>query len=356
MIDIRNFVNVNIKPAEKTGLDGSRSEVLVYGTANKVTIASSSTDYSKFYDDNSSEITTLSTDEKTLATIFFKNGGVRLKFTGSTIPTSISAFEDIDLLENIIVVNEGSVTNYDDNDWESLGIHQKIIIEKAMTNDAYKSLENHKESRFEIITIADTTKGKGAEMAIAAYLSSLDVYEENPDYDMTKIYGVEDDESKSITSISKSLADIKYNFPMKKGNSYYMIGGNCTDGSSLVNNFAIIVLSQNVSDRVFDVLSSKVSGQTGLSAIATVVADELNKYYTSGLLTSGKIWSDEDLVVSNKVKTSSKETVITKGTSISNGYHIHVFSLSEDRRSAYIYLILATSEGIRYVAIDGNTI
>lgn len=356
MIDIRNFVNVNIKPAEKTGLDGSRPEVLVYGVTSNTTITSSSTDYTKFYGTGGAEITTLTDDEKVLAKIFFANGGVRLKLKSSDIPTSVSDFEDVDLLENVIIVNEGSITNFDDAAWDSLGVHQKIIIEKAMTKSAYDALSEHKESRFKVITIADTTKGKGAEMAVAAYLSSLDVYEENPDYDMTRIYDISDDESRNITSSTKSLADIKYNFPIKKGNNYFMIGGNCTDGSSLVNNFAIIVLSQNVSDRVFDVLSSKVSGQTGLSAIATVVADELNKYYVSGLLTGGKIWSDEDLVVSNKVKTSSKETVITKGTSISNGYHIHVFSLSEDRRSAYIYLILATSEGIRYVAIDGNTI
>lgn len=355
MIDIRNFVNVNIKPAEKTGLDGSRSEVLVYGSSTEATIASCSSDYSTFYDDNDSSVTLTETD-KTLASIFFRNGGVRLKLTKASIPTSVSGFESPSLLDNVIIVNEGSVTNYDDNSWNSLGIHQKIIIEKAMTKSSYDNLSDHKDSRFEVITIADSEDGLGAEMAVAAYLSSLNVYKENPDYDMTRIYGMKDDQSENISSTSGSLANIKYNFPMKKGANYYMIGGNCTDGSSLVNNFALIVLSQNVSDRVFDVLSSKVSGQTGLSAIATTVADELNKYYTSGLLTNGKVWSNEDLVVANKVKADSKETVITKGTSISNGYHIHVFSLSEDKRSAYIYLILATNEGIRYVAIDGYNI
>lgn len=355
MIDIRNFVNVNIKPAKKTGLNGSRPEVLVYSASTEAAIASCSSDYSAFYDDNGSSITLAETD-KNLAEIFFKNGGVRLKLTKSSIPTNISNFESSSLLDNVIIVNEGSITNYSDEDWNNLGVHQKIIIEKAMTKESYDSLSDHNESRFEVITIADSTKGLGIEMAIAAYLSSLNVYRENPDYDMTRIYGVPDDQSGNINSVSGSLANIKYNFPMKKGTNYYMIGGNCTDGSSLVNNFAIITLSQNVSSRVFDVLASKVSGQTGLSAIATTVADELNKYYTSGLLTNGKVWNDEDLVVANKVKADSKETVITKGTSISNGYHIHIFSLSEDRRSAYIYLILATSEGIRYVAIDGYSI
>lgn len=341
-IDIRNLVNVNIEPYTSTLDSGSRPIALIYGGTTKYEASSLADVVSAGIKEN--------TLEYNGAKLFFENGGIKLKAVGSNLPTKASDLMTKDLLENVIIINIGTANTYTEDDFKKSGIYKKIIIEGGTSvPTTSKSFTAYK---------IENSATSGERYLIGAYLSKIKVYNESSikDYSMTLESGTLADVSSKITTTSgTSLESLAYNFDMLIGGNYYNIGGNCTDGSDLVNNFVTIVLEQTTTNVLFRTLSAKLKGQTGLSAIRTAISSELDKYVYSGFLATNKVWTDEDLVISSAVG-GADEVVITKNTPLSSGYHIHLFKLSSSERSAYAFLILPTSKGIRYIKVDGYSL
>ena len=352
MIDIRNFVNVNIKSLEETREEGSRPWVLVYssGETNDFTAVGFNSTYDKFYGEDGKEIEGLEDDTMTRLAIFFKNGGSKITFKTDALPT-LEKFKNKNLIDNVIIVNLGDVSTFKEEDMDALGIYKKMIVEKAMTKTEYDTLTIEKSS-YQVITISNKV---GTEMIVASYLSQIKVYESCPDFNFTNVVGLEEDLSDEITygTEGEPLTDLPYNFEMLIGNNYLTIGGNATDGTPFVTTFVSIILTQTTTNAVFNVLKLKLSGNSGINKIRTALCEELNKYTNSGYLTTDEIWGYQDLVVKNQVNDNS-EVVITTNTPISNGYYIHIFKTSKNKQEVYIFLILATNKGIRYVKIDGR--
>lgn len=348
-IDVTNFVNVNIDRIVKVAETGSRPEVMLFSASSKATLIGSNSDYTKFYDENYAEVTLKSADIP-YAKYFFMNGGCKLTLTTDTLPTTA---EEIKKLSTDVVILASVASISDKSVFDKLeGIYQKIFVYRVADNTSDKTSSN--------FLAYKVSPNAGAEMTIAAYLSQIKMYTNGSpvDYDFTKESLVTlEDHTNDLTFAGTDIVKCPYNFNIKIADNYYNIGGNSTNGEDLVEQFGLIVMQQDLTTALFKTLSSKISGQKGIAAIRTSIAETLDAYVNSGFLVNDKVWTDSDLVLPNKADSSKpNETVITKNTPITSGYYIHMFRLSSDYRKVYCVVIVATSKGIRYIVLDGKAI
>lgn len=342
-----------------------------------VTFVGANEDFSKFYvNESESEKVFDSTlfgsaDLYKYVRIFFENGGVRLTLVKGKVSDLTKDVVKKEIGQEPIILAE---LGFDSSELENVvtkldefkGVYQKLFVyrkpfETSADDTSTDNTLAFKESEKSSFVICKLSNLVGSEMSIAAYLSHIRVYENGSiaDYDFTEEYGLEEDLSTDITYGEEdiSLADIPYNFEMKVAGKYINVGGNSTDGEDLVEQYIIIILQQTVSEVTMNTLTAKLVGQQGTNALYSAVSAELYRYVNSGFLVTDKIWTKPTLSVPNLADTSkSAEVVIEKNTPMLSGFAIHVFSLSQDRRSAYIYIILPTAKGIRYVQIDGKAI
>lgn len=390
-IGITNFVNINIEKLQRVIDSGTRPTVVVYevprdaieglltgdegpgaGTFKDLILVGASSDYNTFYEQEGIATRRIKDDPKgkpvqQYARIFFRNGGVRLIFTARPLSALSDSEYKKENLQNIIWVqyNLDGMPKADYKDGNNpislknligTGIYSKLLIYRTGSDagDLPKELENVDSS-----VIIKTSDIVGAEMTVAAYLSKMKVYDKVADYDFTEEFGVQEDLSNLLDDPINNkpvVINLRRNLEMQVGtNKYLNVGGNTLAGTSLVEQFVTIVLTQTLTDKVFDVLSTKLVGQRGLAAIRTAISAELDRYVNSGFLTTDKVWTSDDLIIDNPLNPGHPETIITKNTPLASGYYIHLFKLSLDRQAAYAFILLPTVKGIRYIKIDGRT-
>lgn len=356
-MNITDIVNINLTRGTEVYETGTRPQVVLYGCADTgITdgdiVFGYSSDFTKFYKKGSSTALTISSEAlKSYLTVFFANGGSEIMLKTSSIPTASNSFRSIDLANVVLAQMNLTYTNaktiFDANKGLPT-IYKKIICvasTTAVTKDDYDGIA---------VKVSPAT---GAEMAICAYLSKMKVYESGSpvDYAFTEEYKIEEDKLADLELGNLEVTNLPYNFETKIGNRYLNIGGNALSGNDLVEEYVSIILAQTCTNAVFTALSTKVSGQVGLSVIRTALSAELDRYVSSGFLVTDKVWTKPDFYLPNKADTNlADECVVKRNTPISSGYLIHLFRLSKDGRKAYIYLILPTRKGIRYVSIDGE--
>lgn len=364
MIDIRNFVNINFERDKTSTENGSRPIVMLYsGASNQVTeklIVGANSDCTKFYDDKGVEAT-IEAPIKKYVTIFFKNGGAKLQIKNGDMPKTADDFKKLPI-ENIVFAMVGlnsttALKTYAPILAKLKGVYQKVLL----CRDDTATLNTASTADGSDFIACKVSAIEGAEMSIAAYLSKIKAYQVGSpvDYDFTEEFGIEEDLSNTINygKEDTSLAEIPFNFEMHIANKYLNIGGNTISGKDLVEQFVIIVMEQTTSESVFNTLSAKISGQAGVASIRTALASELDKFTSSGFLATDQVWTKPDLILPNALDdTKPSETVITKNTPLGTGYHIHMFRLAKDGRSAYAVVIIATTKGIRFVEVYGRAI
>lgn len=390
-INITDFVNINIEKLQRVVDSGSRPTVVVYevpdaaitdlykpaetglDTYKDLILVGASSDYKTFYelDGGVTKRITGTGDGNTVAQyarIFFQNGGVKLIFTAKSLTALSDSEYRKENLQNIIWVryNTDGEPGVDYPNVEDpltidqkvdflkyligTGIYSKLLIFRCRP-DVALPVELTKDG-INSSVIIKKSKVPGAEMTIAAYLSKMKVYDKVADYDFTEEFSVNEDLSDSLEPGEEKT----FNFEMKTGtNKYLNIGGNTLAMTSLVEQFVTIVLTQTLTDKVFNVLSTKLVGQKGLAAIRTAISAELDRYVNSGFLTTDKVWTSNDLIVDNPLSPGHPETIITKNTPLASGYYIHLFKLVPSGQAAYAFILLPTVKGIRYIKIDGRT-
>lgn len=197
---------------------------------------------------------------------------------------------------------------------------------------------------------------------IAAYLSKLDMSKIDSVYD----YCYTDEVLLQPQGWQLTDADFKLlqqkniNVDIQLAGALRNIGGNCLDGSDIVNVYCSIVLQQTLTERLVDLLSTKIKGADGIAKIYSTAVKELNKYVTCGYLSTDKVWTNPDLTINYNGKIY---TLIKQGTALLNGYSLTILpmtSLTEDdlilHKAPPIYLILAEQYGIRVIEINGEVI
>ena len=360
-INVKRFVNIDIHHKISSSISSVRDTAVLLtseGSANASKIFNS-------YDEILADAT-YKAYTKTLkyAKIFFDNNGIKLDIhcgitDKATILTEIKKLPTYE----IVVAYCGDASEMKDaakditadigttDDISKVyGVNQKILLSRVTVAEDNKLIENF---------AVKVSNIEGAEMTIAAYLTKLDIYGNNSIQDYAFTSESIDAEDNDDAVLGNVLTN-NMNVDMTLANAIRNLGGNLTNGIDIVNQYMLIVLQQTVTDRLLNLLTQKIKGQSGVSAIYTTIAGELGRYVTNGYLTTDKIWTDNTKTISYNGKTY---TLIEKNTPLPLGYKITVLplnSLTEEDIKAHkcppIYIFLAESYGIRNITINGEVI
>lgn len=379
-IDIRNFVDINISTSRVSSISSIRERVVLFTNETALTsdvkifknLKEVEEAYGDAYEDKVSY---------KYAKVYFESGGNELKaiysetLSETTLLPLVNNLPDEEIVIAIAASNgESAATSlklaesYNNqsnvNGFGIYGVNQKIFLGAVDITQFLNNTSNYAKADVDnfALKVGDLQKQIGCEMTIAAYLSKIDVYGINTiqDYAYTKeildVSGYPDD----LNTVVQSVLANNANITVEIANSVRNIGGNLTNGEDLVNKFTLIVLHQTLSQRVFNTLTQKIKGSAGITALYSTISQELNKYITSGYLTTDKVWTKEDLTLKYNGRTY---TLITQGTALIKGYNITILPLSsltdEDKikhKAPLIYVILADGYSIRKVVINGEVI
>lgn len=359
-LNLNNFVDINIVKKSTYGINSIRDTVVLFSNEQAQSVDDNG--YEEYdslssFESRNGGIAELSNTKKYLE-IFFSNGGnvVRVYYNKSDILST-----DIDSLPDEIIVVTSTL------DIDKLkeiagtcngleGIKKKIFVGRTTSVSESNVYEDSSYSNLAL----KYSNVEGAEMTIAAYLSNIDIYgiDTVHDYSFTvETISAEDISNEDYTNLLTNNINVDLNLADRVRN----VGGNLTNGDDLVNSFMLIVLHQTLTNRLINLLTNKIKGSSGLSAIYSTIAQELNRYVNNGYITTDKVWRDETLNIVGPV-TGNKYTIIEKNTPLLQGYIIKVLPVSEidysdSKHSAPpIYVILADSYSIRYIKVDGEVI
>lgn len=340
-IDIRRFVDIDILHHTGSHVDSTRDTVVLL--TNESTLDQNTyeeydsiTEYmaGQFYSNGAGAD---SNTYKYVAT-YDQNGGAKIRVVkignysdSSTFASNMKTL--IDGLDNKFIVyactdNDNTkmiaLASLLNSDGEHYGIKQKIILARAPINSVPENIN-------EINNLAIKCSSQiGAEMTIAAYLSKINVYESGSiqDYAFTR-----ESSWSSSSRLDEDINDAQFeeitssncNVDIYLGGTVRNCGGNLTNGLDLVNQYTLIILHQTLTERILNILATKVRGQSGLDAIQTVMNNELNKYVDNGYLSTNKIWTEETI---KKQYNGSSYTIIEQNTVLPLGYKITIYRLN----------------------------
>lgn len=347
-IDLKNFVDINIQPSISTKISGTRGITTVFTDYSVISSTVTLSSYVGTYSESAPKI------DKFIK-IYFELGGDVIKLVplgSSSLVDAIKALPNEQILVSYIGENDSTnyatlksaiqALNLDENVY---GINEKILIARDAVGDDTSAIKN-------FIVKYSTTEG--TEASIAAYLSQIDVYKIDSvkDYMFTLENAVTPED---ITNeVYLDLIDNNYNVDIDLQGNIRNCGGNCKDGTQTVsNNFVRIILHQTLTQRLINLLASKISGANGVAKIYATLVDELQRYKANGYLSTDKTWDKDTLVIGG-------QTIIEKGTAIIDGYVIKVFPLIDEyitrRVAPPIYIVIADQYSIRYIEIKGEVI
>ena len=403
-IDIRHFVDINIINKKVSAeVASTRETVALFTLDDKFAPITGDVEYAEYNSLQEIEaVSDFADSDKSkaiykYAKVFFDNGGIKLRlinpnFGNNGTPLTEITYSDVlpfvkALPNEIIVVGvvNATITNnlstitalaneYNNSIIDGFavyGINEKYFIANQLYTAETESITYTKDT--DSITVAfadvknlaikliDQTNQIGGEMTIAAYLSQIDVYKTNAvkDYQFTQEIITKFNVSNMNSYVSYAINNHK-NITIDINGINRNIGGDLTTGEDLVNKYALIILHQTLSQRVFEVLSQKLKGNDAITAIYAAMSRELNRYIVSGYLTTDKTWTNDDLTI---VKNNTTYTLITKGTALVQGYKITILPYASltsaeisQHKVPYIYVVLADSYNIRKATIYGETI
>ena len=352
-INVKNFVDINIAHHEVSSVDATRDTAVLFtseGDTGTDEIFTSTNDFLAAYPD------TLTATLKYVQ-MFFNNAGNKLRViqgieTQDDLSSAIAALPN----EQIVVAYCGdqsfvkSVAQTREVDTRNYGVNRKLLLMGVTTNTDETSVADLAMKYTNDISL-------GAEMTIAAYLTSINIYGTNTihDYAFTKenIDAMTDDDATYRYCMQNNI-----NVDVYLAGSVRNVGGNLKNGLDLANEFTLIVLQQTCTDRLLNLLVEKLKGEQGLASIYSVLSEELDKYVTNRYLTTDKIWTNGDL---NITYNGASYNIIRNNTQLNLGYYITILPLASlsttdkvDKKTPPIYLIVADSYGIRKITINGE--
>ena len=371
-IDVRRFVNVDIVQHVETQISGSRDTLVLYthegtkgrisgNTTDVITDAeklASWTAANKIY--NSSAFP----DTNKYLSMYFNNAGARVIVIEGYNYSDVTA-DIIKALPNELIMVAICAAEADadaaykavkalctarSNDQDVYGINEKIFFGRSTGRDDTDVVEN---------LCAKYSNVYGAEMTMAAYVSGIDVYGVNTVNDYMYTSEVIDEEVLTDDEYEQvSLNNLNVDTYLAGG--VRNLGGNLKNGADFVNSFVRIILHQTLTDRLLELLVTKLKNYNGVGRIYSTICKELENYRGCGYLSTDKSWTDETLKVT--VNGVSYD-IIEKGTALINGYHVKVLplnALTDAQKAAHqappVYVIIADQYGIRSITVNGEII
>lgn len=371
-IDVRRFVDINIKQHVETQISGTRDTLVLYtheGTLGKISgntvgaisdkeILASWADASAIYNKTSFP------DTNVYLSMYFQNGGAKAVVIEGIDYKDLTAnmLKSLDnkfILIGLCAANKNvelaytalkTIATSRENDADVYGVNEKIIFARTAT-----ATDNSIVSNF----AAKYSNVYGAEMTMAAYLSGIDVYGVSTVNDY--MYTAESIKEEVLTDeLYEKLILNNMNVDTYFAGNVRNLGGNLKNGADLTNSYVRIILHQTLTDRLLELLVTKIKNVDGIGKIYATISKELENYRSCGYLSTDKIWTDETMTVTVNGK---QYTIIEEGTPLTNGYFVQVLPMSaltdEDkaaRKAPPIYVIIADQYGIRAITVNGEII
>lgn len=371
-IDVRRFVDINIKQHVETQISGTRDTLVLYtheGTRGKISgnTTTSITDNEKLASwAAASAIYPSNTfpDTYKYLSMYFQNAGARVVVIEG-IDYDALTVEMIKSLDNqYILVGLCSAKDNATNAYSKLkqiastreasndiyGVNEKIIFGRTPTTTDNDVISNFA-SKYSTVY--------GAEMTMAAYLSGIDVYGVSTVNDY--MYTAESIDEEVLTDdIYASLVQNNINVDTYFGGNVRNLGGNLKNGADLTNSYVRIILHQTLTERLIELLVTKIKNVDGVGKIYATISKELENYRSCGYLSTDKIWTDKTMTVTVN---SKQYTIIEEGTPLTNGYIVKVLPMSSltdndkaQRKAPPIYVMIADQYGIRAITVNGEII
>ena len=371
-IDVRRFVDINIKQHVETQISGTRDVLILYsheGTLGKISGNSTTTITSAEILSNfaaASKIYPINNFPDTYAylNMYFQNNGAKVVVIEGVDYTALTA-DMIKSLDNkyILIAQCSAKENVElayaalktiaktrQNDTSIYGVNEKILFARTEEPEDEDVVTNF---------ASKYSTAYGAEMTMAAYLSSINVYGISTVNDY--MYTAENITDEVLTDeLYDTLTLNNMNVDAYLAGAIRNLGGNLKNGSDLTNSFVRIVLHQTLTERLLELLVTKVKNVNAIARIYATISKELENYRNSGYLSTDKIWSDETLIVTVNNK---QYTIIEKNTPLINGYHICVLpmsALTENDKAMHkappVYVIIADQYSIRAITVNGEII
>ena len=371
-IDVRRFVDINIKQHVETQISGTRDTLVLYtheGTLGKIS-GNTTTNIS---DDEilaswaaASAVYPEATfpDTNAYLSMYFQNAGARVVVIEGVDYTNLTAAMIKSLDNKFILVAQCSakanvelayaalkkIATTRETDKDVYGVNEKIIFGRTMTATDTDVITNF---------ASKYSKVYGAEMTMAAYLSGIDVYGVSTVNDY--MYTAESIDEEVLTDeLYETLSLNNINVDTYFAGNVRDLGGNLKNGADLTNSYVRIILHQTLTDRLLELLVTKIKNVDGVGKIYATISKELENYRSCGYLSTDKVWTDKTMTVTANGK---QYTVIEEGTPLTNGYFVQVLpmsALTENDRAARkappIYVIIADQYGIRAITVNGEII
>lgn len=204
---------------------------------------------------------------------------------------------------------------------------------------------------------------KGIEMLAAAYLSQANPSDANTinDYAFT-IESLSDLSSSSLVkdnAIGTNLINKNFNFDTYLVNEIRNYPGNLIKGQDLMNYYVRILVVQDLTEAIMNLLASKIKfNQAGLNRLNNTISQVMNRYVDNGYLNTDYIWTKDNLYYTYN---GTDYLVCGRNTPLVKGYKsviLPLTALTDEQKEAHVlppvYMLLATSKGIRMVVIRGD--
>lgn len=371
-IDVRRFVDINIKQHVETQISGTRDVLVLYthegvlGTISGNTVTTIGTNEILTSFAAASAIYKLDTfpDTNAYLSMYFQNAGAKVvviegvdytDLTSEMISSLANKFILIGLCadaENVELAYAKlkSIATTRETDADVYGVNEKIIFGRTTDVDDTSSIMNFASKYSNVY---------GAEMTMAAYLSGINVYGVSTVNDY--MYTAEDIKEEVLTdTIYEQLTLNNMNVDTFFAGNVRNLGGNLKNGADMTNSYVRIILHQTMTERLLELLVTKIKNLDGVGKIYATLSKELENYRSCGYLSTDKIWTDKTLTV---LINDKQYTVIEEGTPLTNGYLIQVLPMSAltesdkaARKAPPIYVIVADQYGIRAITVNGEII
>lgn len=384
MINLNNFVTINIDYSSAISANGSRPVVVLLDdstTTNTQALDNGVYNWASLNDFTETLATQKSVDTPEInqlykmVAVYFENGGKEIHYIKYTenegINTTIEKIKGLPTNEILIAAcfndREKLINVADKINTEMNGIDEKFfLISKAKPENKGSITDEINFDNYPnmAIKIGDP----GIEMTIAAYLSKIDIDNGNiQDYCFTNEYvgsfitehttPVIDDND--IFAKLKEISRYNMNIKLEQDTDKYArnYGGNTAAKQDLVNYYVKIILVQTLSEALFSLLKTKIKySQSSIALISATITDELNRYKRAGYLSTDKVWDKGD-----QYDVSGNYLILSNNTPLTRGYTFSILpleSLTDTDKAEHklppIYVFLADTYSIRQISLMGK--
>lgn len=371
-IDVRRFVDINIKQHVESAVSGTRDVLVLYtheGERGKISGRMTKTITNDLIFASfgaATEVYDMTNYPDTYAylSMYFNNSGARIVVIEGYSADSLTA-DVIKTLDNQFILialcdsNENAtnalttlktIATSRETDKSVYGVNEKIVFARTITKTDASIISNFALKYSNVYA---------AEMTMAAYLSSINVYGVNTVNDYMFTPEVINEETLTDAEYT-TMQEQNINVDTYLAGNVRNLGGNLKNGAEMVNSFVRIVLHQTLTQRLLSLLVAKLKNNDGIGKIYATICSELANYRTCGYLSTDKVWTDPTMkvIVNNK-----SYTIIEENTPLINGYKVTVLPLSaltqNDialHKAPPIYVIIADQYGIRAITVNGEII